>query len=196
MEQKLGYSLIDENNQEIKFWNQEPEPNPIILPNGDHVHAPALNTSYSGYQLVERWQISDETPGLVRTGQTISFDGTKILVTLEYRNPNETELLQHSASARYNKEISGVEINNNVIYTDRQSQAMITGIVSLMQLQPNTTIDFKTGNGFIEANNQTMLEIASAVAMHVQTCFGLEANVSQQIVSGAITTFAEIDNKY
>ena len=97
MEQKLGYSLIDKDNKEIKYWNYDPQPNPIILPNGDQIHAPVLNTSYFDYRLVERWQVSNNTPGLVQTGQNVSFDGQKIIVTLEYRDPNQDELMQYSA---------------------------------------------------------------------------------------------------
>lgn len=42
-------------------WGQCPGmPNPLKLPNGDHVHAPALDTDYSGYTLVE-W-VMDEPP--------------------------------------------------------------------------------------------------------------------------------------
>ena len=196
MEQKLGYSLIDKDNKEIKYWNYDPQPNPIILPNGDQLHAPVLNTYYSGYQLVERWQISNNTPGLVQIGQTISFDGQKIIVTIDYRDPDQDELMQYSASVRYNKETSGIVVSINFIYTDRQSQSMITGAIALMQLQPNTVISFKTGGGFISANSQTMTEIASAVASHVENCFHIENGAASNIQSNTITTFAEVDQAY
>jgi hypothetical protein len=197
MEQKLGYSLVDSNNTEIQYWNSEPAPNPIILPNGDHIHAPNLNTDYSGYKLVERWEVSNTSLDLIRTDKsTITFDGTKIVVTLEYRNPDKSELLLYSANTRYTKETSGIIISNNFIYTDRQSQSMINGIITLFQLQPNTTINFKTGNGFIQANSQTIIEIASSVAAHVQSCFNTELNVNEQINNDSITKFSQVDVAY
>lgn len=61
----VGYKLIDETNTVIKewggVWGQCPDaPNPLVLPNGDHVHAPSLNEHYSGCMLVE-W-VMDEPP--------------------------------------------------------------------------------------------------------------------------------------
>lgn len=52
----VGYKLVDGENTLIQQWGGEfgtvPEmPNPILLPNGDRVHAPSLNQSYSGYTL-------------------------------------------------------------------------------------------------------------------------------------------------
>ena len=193
MEQKLGYSLLDAENNEIQFWNYDPAPNPIILPNGDHIHAPELNVSYSGYRLVERWQISDETTGLFEIGQSKSFDGIKFIITKEYRRPNKPELIQYSASVRYDKEVSGITVSNNFIFTDRQSQAMINGIVTMVQLQPDVVINFKTGSGFIEANLQIIMNIATSVASHIQTCFSMEADIVKQIQANTITQFTEID---
>jgi len=196
MEQKIGYSLIDSNNKEIEIWNSNLYPNPIILPNGDHVHSAALNVNYSGYKLVERWEIKNIESRLVEIGQTISYDGERIVVTTQYRDPNKIELLEYSASKRYDKEKSGVFVGNNRIYTDRQSQAMITGIMTLLSVNPNTTISFKTANGFIEANSVVMYDISLAVANHVQTCFSIESGVSVNVSSNAITSFDEIDTAY
>lgn len=61
----VGYKLIDaqggEHAQWGGVWGQCPGvPNPVILPGGDHVHAPSLNVDYGGYMLVE-W-LMDEPP--------------------------------------------------------------------------------------------------------------------------------------
>ena len=61
---------------------------------------------------------------------------------------------------------------------------------------PNTTISFKTSNGFIEANSAVMYDISLAVANHVQTCFSIESDVSVNVSSNVITSFDEIDNIY
>lgn len=54
----VGYKLVDAQGNVIHQWggvwgSYPGVPNPIILPNGDAVHAPALNEDYGGYHLVE-----------------------------------------------------------------------------------------------------------------------------------------------
>lgn len=93
--QKVGYSLLNENNIEIQHWgsslgSDRDIPNPIFLPDGTHLHAPTLGEHF-GYKLVERWIDGDITKAFLKNGETISFDGNKIIVTWEYRLPNETE---------------------------------------------------------------------------------------------------------
>lgn len=57
----VGFKLLNKKDEEIQSWSgqwgQSPGlPNPIILPNGDHVHCPQLDTDYSGYRLVA-WEL-------------------------------------------------------------------------------------------------------------------------------------------
>lgn len=201
MKKQIGYSLLDQDNKEIQIWGNSPNefyniPNVLYLPNGDHVHAPVVNGNYSGYTLVERWADYDPTLISLISGQSVSFDGTKIIVTYEYRNPTKEELLSYSASKRYDMETNGVIFNEYKIYTDREAQAMITGIVTLMSIKPDITINFKTANGFIQANSSIMQQIAGAVSTHIQNCFSLEATVSSQISSNTISSFAQIDELY
>lgn len=92
---KVGYSLLDENNEVINSWgNKLGEdiliPSAIYLPNGDVVYAPTLG-QYSNYRLVERWIDGDITKESLIVGETVAFDGEKIIVTLQYRMPNEQE---------------------------------------------------------------------------------------------------------
>lgn len=55
---QVGYKLINSKDKSVVdqwggIWGQCPGvPNPIILPNGHHIHAPELNTDYSGYKLI------------------------------------------------------------------------------------------------------------------------------------------------
>jgi hypothetical protein len=68
MQMIVGFKLIDAEGAEIRTWGgtwgQCPGiPNPLILPNGDHVHAPSLNVDYSGFMLTE-WMM-DEPPPVV-----------------------------------------------------------------------------------------------------------------------------------
>jgi len=57
VERIVGYRLVDAGGNVIQewggVWGQCPGiPNPVRLPNGDHVHAPALDTDYGGFSLV------------------------------------------------------------------------------------------------------------------------------------------------
>lgn len=54
----VGFKLIDVRDNTIiqqwgGAWGECPAvPNPIILPNGDHLHAPEIGVDYSGYKLM------------------------------------------------------------------------------------------------------------------------------------------------
>lgn len=59
----VGYRLLDENGNVMQqwggTWGRCPGlPNPLRLPNGDHVHAPLLDTDYSGFRLVA-WEMDE-----------------------------------------------------------------------------------------------------------------------------------------
>lgn len=118
MFKKVGYSLIDKNNNEIEFWgfniNQEVSiPNPLSLPNGDQIHAPSLG-SYGNFCLVERWIDGDPLKKDFVSEETKIFDGEKIIVTWKYRDPTEKEyaeaIQKHidsiAKSRQYNDSIS------------------------------------------------------------------------------------------
>jgi hypothetical protein len=77
--EQIGYSLINPQNVELQVWGNTPgiqaeAPNPIFLPNGDHVHAPAIGVSYSGYKLVARF--FDENDDV----DSVTSDGTSVVV--------------------------------------------------------------------------------------------------------------------
>jgi len=62
VERIVGYRLLDTSGEVVQewggVWGQCPGiPNPVRLPNGDHVHAPALDTDYGGYTLT-RWMMT------------------------------------------------------------------------------------------------------------------------------------------
>lgn len=94
--QKIGYSLIDENNEEVLHWGstlgQEVGiPNPIFLPNNMQVHGITEIGPIGDYRLVERWIDGDKSKAFLVSGETKAFDGEKIVLTWQYRLPNEQE---------------------------------------------------------------------------------------------------------
>lgn len=105
-------------------------------------------------------------------------------------------LKDYSGSYRKNYEESGITVNGAGIYTNRESQFMISGIFNFCQVNPALVIQYKTIDGFITANSTVMQGIAIAVGTHVQNCFAKESEVSDLIDSGDITTRDEIVAAY
>lgn len=76
--EQIGWSLVDGNGAEVQSWGDVSGacagvPNPIFLPNGDHVHAPQPGPVGS-WQLVERHLTYGATP-------STAYDGGKVVVT-------------------------------------------------------------------------------------------------------------------
>lgn len=77
--EQIGYSLIDDKNNEIQFWGDTPGqcvgvPEMIILPSGDQLHCPVVGESYEGLKFVPRvCQIGAE--------EAVSYDGYQIVAT-------------------------------------------------------------------------------------------------------------------
>lgn len=198
--EQVGYSLIDLDNKEIQYWGNVlgrliSAPEQLFLPDNISVCAPAIGVSYAGYKIVPRYIQANGITEL-KDGEQYFCDGTKVEITYTYRNPTKEELNQYNANERWKKETSGILVGDNFIYTDRQSQSMLTGIVTLMNLNSNTVINFKTSNGFIEANSSIINQISLSVANHIQKCFSTEKDILNDIDSGIITTYDEIENIY
>jgi hypothetical protein len=197
---KVGYSVIDSSNNEIQSWGNTyqhfEKPSIIFLPNDVSVNCPEINAEYAGHRLVERWINYDPSIESLKESETTDFVDDKIVITHNYRNPTVNELYAYSANKRWIKETSGVTVDDYVIYTDRQSQSMITGVITLMASQPNITINFKTASGFIQANSDIIMKIATSIANHVQTCFSQEGAISANIEAQIITTYQQIDDIY
>ena len=121
--QKIGYSLIDNNNNEIEFWGTENEPistipSVIFLNNGNVVHCPELDVSYNGDRIVERWLEANDNPILIKTGDTVTFSINKIIVTNVYMEkpvslPSKDELLIYNDKKRLEVEGLGISVDDN-----------------------------------------------------------------------------------
>ena len=62
----VGYQLLDSQNTVVQQWGGTigvipGVPNPLVLPNGDNVCGPSLDTDYAGYTLV-RWMMEPPAP--------------------------------------------------------------------------------------------------------------------------------------
>jgi len=111
--------------------------------------------------------------------------------------PNDTDindlrklLLNEIANKRFQIETQGILVNGSLIKTDRESQATITSAWSVAKQNPNTVIDWKASDGWVQLDATTMIAIGDAVFAHVQGCFSRERQLSDQIALA--TTLAEL----
>lgn len=103
----------------------------------------------------------------------------------------KNELKAIVAKQRYEKEVSGLEINGSKILTDRESQAQLNGAYVSLKNNLVTSIDWKASNGSWVVLTLTEVEpLATAVSMHVQNCFTEEKIKCEEI--DAVTTLAEL----
>ena len=83
------------------------------------------------------------------------------------------------------KEVGGITIDGIDIQTDLDSRANLLGASQL-----GVSINWKTGNGFVELTSEQITSLAMAVGQHVQQCFNAEKAVYD---AHAIEPFADIE---
>lgn len=77
---------------------------------------------------------------------------------------------------------SGLTINGVHVQTDDLSQQRLTAAALAAQLDPASTVRWKTADGsFVTLNSSQIIAIAMAVRAHVQSCFDREAELAEQI---------------
>jgi hypothetical protein len=110
-----------------------------------------------------------------------------------------TGLLAYSSNQRWQKEVGGITVNGIYMPTDEQTQYTLTGAVTMIQVAPDTTIQWKIADGtFVTLPGTQLVMLAQAVATHVQNCFSTEATLATGIQASppTITTRAQIDEAY
>ena len=95
------------------------------------------------------------------------------------------------AVARYEAETAGVTVNNVLIDTGRDSQALITGAALAAVIDASYSLNWKTDAGFIHLTTPEIIAVAQAVRAHVQSCFDKEGELVARI--NAATTKEELD---
>ena len=96
------------------------------------------------------------------------------------------------ASARYEYEISGITFHDVHITTDREDQAMITATALSAVLDQTYTTVWKGADGYLTLNASEILEMARAVADHVESAFAEEKRLVELIDSA--TTEEELSS--
>lgn len=126
---------------------------------------------------------------LTVTGFTINDKYEQVWLTEEKETATfKTEMKNILAAYRYNKEVGGLTLNGQlIVQTDRESRPNLIAARMMATENPAYTVTWKAvNNAFVTLNAQQVIEIADAVAIHVQKCFSVEADISAQIEAGTI----------
>jgi len=81
------------------------------------------------------------------------------------------------ASARWEAETAGIDVNGFTVRTDRESQSLITGAALKAMQDEKYSCRWKTESGFVELTALQISAVADAVRTHVQACFDREAEL-------------------
>lgn len=86
----------------------------------------------------------------------------------------------------YELEIEGMDFNGSRIATGRDDQAMLSGAVNYLTLNPEATIDWQGADGeFVTLNKAAVEAIASAVGAHVQAHFTRRKELFEELAGVA-----------
>lgn len=115
-----------------------------------------------------------------------SFDGEKVTATytthhidLETAKSVSKDLIKQE---RKRIEEAGIMLpTGQRVYTHREDQSMIQGLVLSLQLGLVESINFKTMDGFVTLDAQGVMSLAMQVAAHVQGAFSQEAERISQV---------------
>lgn len=94
------------------------------------------------------------------------------------------------AARRYTAETSGITVGGMAIDTGRDSQALITGARLAGIDDPAYVCNWKTPEGFIQLDAETVKAVATTVRAHVQACFNREAVLLAMVDDGSYTEAA------
>jgi hypothetical protein len=79
---------------------------------------------------------------------------------------------------RQKAEASGTILNDMVVETDRESQAMLIGAVEHMRRNPDATLKWQMPDlSFVELDKAQIDALADVVSAHVQACFFRQAEI-------------------
>jgi hypothetical protein len=172
-------------NMLYSYKNRYPSTLPfrIVLPNGQTRTDPSTFTeeeiTQAGFVAVSN------PPNYNPSYQKLFWGGTDWIVeeisVEDHREKRKAELKDR----RYQEEISHPTID-----TTRESQAMINGIWSAFQINPNLTINYKGRDGWYVIDAAMGNAIAQQVVAHVQACFDNERVLSELL--DATTTHEEV----
>lgn len=94
------------------------------------------------------------------------------------------------ATRRWQAETAGITVQGMALDTGRDSQALITGAAVSAMLDPDYSVRWKTGSGFVDLSAEQIIGVATAVRRHVQACFDREAELLALLDADELTDAA------
>ena len=169
------------------YQGQEPKilPFRITLSNGQTRTDPS---TFTPEEIADAGYTVAPNKPIVSYPEYVRWNGTDWDILEQPIEIVKSEKKQQIATRRYQEEISHPSLD-----TTRESQAMINGVWSASQINPNLVVNFKQKDGtWVQADANTINIIAIAVIEHVQACFDNEktlndavdlANTSSEVVA-------------
>jgi len=93
---------------------------------------------------------------------------------------------QELASARYEEEVGGLDVNGVTVATDRESQTKLVAARIVAKEDPEYTLTWKADNGFVMLTSPTIIFLADAVLVFIKGLFEKEA-MKDAAVTAALT---------
>lgn len=152
---------------------------------GDHIPSDAVEISADVYAALLEAQSTGNEIVADDDGYPMVSDAQRSVRTI-------ISLLAEVAAIRWRVETGGLVIAGNHIATDRESQAQLTSVYTMLKDGLITDTSWKSVNGIFTTGTLAELEpIAQAVAEHVRNCFTVERAHIDAIAQ--LQTQAELD---
>ena len=115
---------------------------------------------------------------------------------IKIRQPRRSvdQALANLKAARDAAIARGIEVDGLRLQTDDLSQSRLTSSALAAQLDPASTVRWKTASGeFVTLTAPQIIALALAVRAHVQACFDREAELTDAIMAADNPESTEID---
>jgi len=128
----------------------------------------------------------------IATGETTIHEYEPPVIVVPFETLRELKLAA-LADKRWTVETGGILVGGASVRTDANSQAKITGAVSLFENDPElVSIDWEAQPGvWVTLDAVTMKAIGIAVGRHVQGCFSRARTLSEAILAATDTQALE-----
>jgi hypothetical protein len=146
----VGYKLVDiKTKEEVQTWGgsigypMDNVPNPIFLPNGDHLHGAQVGLEYNGYRLevwekepppLQAWQVDEERDQRIAAGFQFSEK------TIQFR-VSDRENINGAGTLAALAMMAGAQPGNYKWHGGEEDFAWITADNSLLRLDAFETVN-------------------------------------------------------
>jgi len=199
------YSIIPRSPEEIDYFIKT---NPVISEEDkfekpvdnwefDHVRGYVIKTYYTLVEDPDRKLFPEELYRVTRTDHSAwERDSSCIYEKCNYElldfSTAKEKMLEFLGYTRWICEIGGCMWRGYKIHTDRESQAKISGLYSILTTTDITTFEWKTKDGFVVLAKNDAISMCLTVYSYVTKLFSKEREISIMIENA--TSFDELLN--